>query len=314
VLIGSWLLSAAAQPDRSQEPTSEARAIDYLAREVPRWKTENKCYSCHNNGDAARALYMARRLGRQVPEKSLVDTSRWLTQTAEWDKKPDGERDKDAGLARLQYAAALVEAMNTGSIKDEKALARAAALVAERQHKDGSWPVSNANTIGGPTTYGTALATCLARRVLLKADKEKYRESLVRAERWVRGRDVKSILDAAAVLLCLEHDTDERAREQRARCLALIRKAESKDGGWGPYATSAPEVFDTALVLLALSGQANNDERRGMMKRGRAYLIASQEKDGSWQETTRPTGAISYAQRLSTTGWATMALLATSPK
>jgi hypothetical protein len=45
--------------------------------------------------------------------------------------------------------------------------------------------------------------------------------------------------------------------------------------------------------------------------RGRAYLVANQNPDGSWAETTRPAGAESYAQRLSTTGWATLALLAT---
>ena len=35
----------------------EARAVAFLAAEVPRWFRENKCYSCHNNGDAARACW-----------------------------------------------------------------------------------------------------------------------------------------------------------------------------------------------------------------------------------------------------------------
>ena len=46
-----------------------------------------------------------------------------------------------------------------------------------------------------------------------------------------------------------------------------------------------------------------------MIEKGRTYLIETQQADGSWTETTRPTGAESYAQRLSTTGWATLALL-----
>ena len=58
--------------------TGEYRALAYLAREVPRWARENKCYSCHNNGDAARALYKAVRLGEPVPREALQDTSRWL--------------------------------------------------------------------------------------------------------------------------------------------------------------------------------------------------------------------------------------------
>jgi hypothetical protein len=314
ILAIAFLSQEPAKPGVDKKPTPEASALDYLAREVPRWKTDNNCYSCHNNGDAARALYVARRLGREVPDKALDDTSRWLTQTAEWDKKPDGDRGQDTGLARVQFAAALVEAVDAGLVKDGKALGRAAALVAERQDKDGSWPVSNADSIGGPTTYGTALATAQARRVLAKADKDKYHEALARADRWLRDREVKNVLDAAAVLLALEDRSDTEAQKQRERCLSLIRKGEAKDGGWGPYVTSPPEVFDTALVLLALSRQADGEERRGMLRRGRAYLLATQEKDGSWPETTRPTGGVSYAQRLSTAGWATLALLATAAK
>ena len=33
-----------------------------------------------------------------------------------------------------------------------------------------------------------------------------------------------------------------------------------------------------------------------MIQRGRAYLLATQQPDGSWPETTRPRGGESYAQ------------------
>src|SRR5215203_5676976 len=58
--------------------TPEQRAIKYLSAEVPRWAVENNCYSCHNNGDGARALYTAKRLGYDVPAAALADTTRWL--------------------------------------------------------------------------------------------------------------------------------------------------------------------------------------------------------------------------------------------
>ncbi len=46
--------------------------------------------------------------------------------------------------------------------------------------------------------------------------------------------------------------------------------------------------------------------------KGRAYLMREQLADGSWNETTRPAGQTSYAQRISTTGWALLALIETS--
>ena len=54
------------------------------------------------------------------------------------------------------------------------------------------------------------------------------------------------------------------------------------------------------------------DDLRAAVLRGRAYLVKQQIEDGSWPETTRPAQQESYAQRISTTAWATLALFETS--
>jgi hypothetical protein len=95
--------------------------------------------------------------------------------------------------------------------------------------------------------------------------------------------------------------------------LDLIVRGQSDDGGWGPFVNSPSDVFDTALVVLALS-ITTRKEFDDRISRGRKYLIDTQEADGGWPATTRPPGVDSYAQRISTTAWATMALLATRPK
>jgi hypothetical protein len=64
-------------------------------------------------------------------------------------------------------------------------------------------------------------------------------------------------------------------------------------------------------VLLALAQSERSPRVIDMIARGRAFLIAQQQRDGSWIETTRPAGNVSYAQKISTTGWVTQALLAT---
>jgi hypothetical protein len=301
------------------EATPERRALEYLSREVPRWSAENKCFSCHNNGDAARALYVATRMGRgleTVPKGrvgALADTNRWLSQPERWDKKGGDGPATDKGLARIQFAAALVEALDAGVLQDSRALARAADLVAEYQARDGSWKVDAKGTTGSPATYGTCLATHVARRTLQRADPHRFRQAIARADAWLRKVRVGCILDAAAVLLALEGRDDLEASRQRSHCLELVRKGQGKDGGWGPYVTSPSEPFDTAVVLLALVQFKDQAELKAMIQKGREYLFSRQRKDGSWPETTRPPGADSYAQRISTTGWATLAILATSP-
>jgi hypothetical protein len=298
----------AAEPSAA---ASEDRAVAQLARWVPAWPAEEKCFSCHHNGVAASALFAAVRLGRKVPEKAMEETTRWLTQPEKWDPRREGGASTDQALVRIQFGAALLEAIEAGLVKEREPLLGAARLIATDQQEDGSWRINADGTLGSPATLGSALATHLARRVLVKADAKAHADAIARADRWLRRIDVKSVPDAAAVLLALQGADDREAIAQRRRCLELLRKIQDRGGGWGPYGTSAAEPFDTALALLALARYPSEDGAKDMIARGRDYLIATQEKEGHWPETTRPAGAVSYAQRTATTGWALHALLAT---
>jgi hypothetical protein len=302
-----------AGPADAEPPAAERRAIDHLAREVPGWPAEEKCFSCHNSGVAASALFTAVRRGYKVPDKALAETARWLSQPAKWDAKRDGGAPTDQALVRIQFGAALAEAIDAGVVREKEPLRQAAKLIATEQRKDGSWQVNAEGALGSPTTLAPALATHLARRVLQKADAKGHADAISRADRWLRKFEAKSVPDAAAILLALEGAEEKEAATQRRRCLDVLRKAQDRRGGWGPYATSAVEPFDTALALLALARYPKEDGVAEMVRRGRAYLVGAQVKEGTWPETTRPAGGVSYAQRTATTGWALQALLATAP-
>jgi hypothetical protein len=279
----------------------EQRAVDYLAAEVPRWSRENGCFSCHNNGDGARALYAAVQRGYRLPDAALRETTQWLLAPREWDEKVGNAEFKDRKLARIQFAAALLAASNAGVVKDSGKLLEAAEAVAGVQDADGSWQVDAAAAAGSPATYGAALSTYMASRVLKQAAAKRFEKAIARADDWFRTFKPRSVPDAAAVLL---------AKDQPGEALELIRRAQSSDGGWGPQPQSPSEPYDTALVLLAL--QRANEHKA--VERGRAFLISIQLPTGGWQETTRPAGARSYAQHISTSAWATLALLATDAK
>jgi squalene-hopene cyclase-like protein len=312
VLISRWTALVTAQEGRPSTP--EGCALAYLAIEVPRWTKEHKCYSCHNNGDAARALMAAVRSGDLKDRKPLEDTLQFLAKPERWDENgPDGPF-KDKKLARIQFAAALVDARGARVLLNRQALEKAASSIAELQMSDGRWETDAPGSVGSPATYGPFLATFMARRTLVAGDAVKYRTAIEKSDDWFQGARVTSVLDAAVTLWALAESTRPAATEQRQRCLQLVRAGQSREGGWGPFVTSPSEVFDTALVVLALKAQANQKELASMMRHGREYLIATQEPDGGWPATTRPSGAESYAQRLSTTGWATQALLATRAK
>jgi len=289
------------------------RALDRLGREVRAWHRDNACYSCHNNGDAARALYAAQRLGFRLPDGALEGTTAWLQKPEVWHKNGGDGPFNDLHLARVQFAGALAEAKRSGLAKNADAFRLAGDLLAGDQAKDGRWAIVDGGNAGGPTTYGQFLATVLARQALAELDANRFAVHIRRADEWLLRAKIDTVLEAAAFLLLAQDiQKGEQLDAQTQRALALIRKGQARDGGWGPYVTSPPEVFDTALVLLALAKQQNLEGVKAMIARGRAYLISQQQENGFWEETTRPAGQESYAQRMSTSAWATMALLATN--
>jgi hypothetical protein len=79
----------------------EARAVAFLAAEVPRWAKENACYSCHNNGDAARALLTALKSGDLANRAPLADTLEFLSRPEHWDANGPEGPFKDKKLARI---------------------------------------------------------------------------------------------------------------------------------------------------------------------------------------------------------------------
>jgi hypothetical protein len=310
-------LSAAAQDRTSLSP--DARAVAYLATEVPKWRRDHDCYSCHNNGDAVRALLAAVRAGHDVG-RALDDTLAWLGAPERWDQNARRGGSEELPLARIQFGGALASMVDAGRASQDS-LDRAAALVVPHQQADGAWRLNASQILGGPTSYGTALATASARSVLARASTPAASAARARADLWLRAVDVATVLDASSILIGLDDGRDKEAVAQRARALGLLRRGQGPDGGWGPYVNSQAEAFDTALAVLALSniradsagGVYSAAERLEAIDRGRRYLISSQEDDGSWLETTRPPGLESYAQRISTTAWSLLALLESGP-
>jgi hypothetical protein len=318
--LGVAVALRAQMTSRGDAAAVEARAVAYLSREVPRWRTEHACYSCHNNGDAVRALTAA--LERRYDVRGAIDdTLKWLSEPTRWSSNAGGEGGRDdKRLARIQFAAATAAAASA-SLTPQSAVDAAAALVAADQQADGAWRLDSSASLGSPATYGTPLATAIAVRVLARARAAPMRQAIARGEAWLRRLDADNVPDAVAVIFGLGDADDDTARARRLRTLTFLKGAQGHDGGWGAYPTTASEPFDTALALLALLERAvrpdlsapayTSAELHTSIARGREYLIREQLPDGSWPETTRPARQDSYAQRISTTAWATLAIMRT---
>ena len=285
-----------------------AKGVAFLRTELPKFR----------NGDATRALLEAGARGYDLGP-SLDETLNFLKQPATWDqyKAPSGFDDKR--LLRLQFASALAAAERHGKAASTDLEAAAKLLVAD-QAADGSWTLDQSQSLGSPATYGAMLATWSARTSLIASGMQPDNFTIVQADRWLRGLTVDTVYDASTLLLALDLTGDVMADGLRRTALSIVRTRQTENGGWGPEATAPPQVFDTAIAVLALSAlnvepriarsTFRPEELLAAIARGKAFIESQQRPDGSWPETTRPAGQDSYAQRISTTGWALLALLA----
>jgi hypothetical protein len=313
MLLAALLVIGRAYDAGARRPPvdAESKAVAFLIREVPAWSKQNGCFSCHNNGDAARALYVAARKGHQVPAEVLADTTDWVKQPGLWDKNKGDPGFSDKRLADIQFAATLLAAIESGFVKDPQSLKTAARKLAVDQDPDGSWKIDAGNALGSPATYGTKLATYMALKTLKGAGLPEANDSIERAERWLSRAAPDNAPAAAALAVASMTGDGATARSNQDQNLKKFRTTQTSDGGWGPYPDSPPEAFDTALALLALARFRHEPGVNALIQRGRNFLAAQQNPDGSWPATTRPPGGVSYAQLISTTGWATLALLET---
>lgn len=307
--IPLFLILASQAATAVGEDAAIERAVGYLAREVPGWHRENKCFSCHNNGDAARALLVARQQGHKLDSAVLADTLDWLAHPERWNDNGGEGEFNDRKLARIQFTSALALAVQSGALAEKSPLVKAAAPLIEDQRDDGHWHVVEPGTVGAPATYGNVLATSRVVAALQVADARRFRAAIEKGLAWLRQCRIRTTPDAAGVLLALADDESAAGARQRRAAIAFLKSGQSRDGGWGPYTNSPPETFDTAVAVLALSALPTEKARIAQIKRGRDYLSAQQNAQGNWTETTRPSGSQSYAQHMSTTGWATLALL-----
>lgn len=308
---------AAQSPTPAPSPIV-AKAVAFLRAEVPKWRKQHPCYSCHNNGDATRALLEASARGYDIGD-SLDDTLNFLKKPAAWDQNKAPGGFDDQRLARVQFASALAVAERHGKAASTD-LEEAAKLLVADQTADGSWTLDPSQSIGSPATYGTILATWSARASLIASGMQPDHFTIVQADRWLRGLTVEKVFDASSLLLALDLAGDVMADGLRRTALGIVRTGQASNGGWGPDATAPPQVFDTALAVLALSAldvepriarsTYRPEELLEAIAKGKAFIESQQRPDGSWPETTRPAGQESYAQRISTTGWALLALLA----
>ena len=323
LLVAPWTASAQ-DPSDDRIRDAAVRAVNAIQKAQATWYTTNKqvCASCHHQYQPALALRAARERGIPVNEEiARADALKAFT-FADFDRA-------------VQYSYVIEPAMDdayrlvaahAASVEPNLAAAVYARLLISRQNREGDWDGFHQRP---PSSYSRFTMAALGLRAVQlyhhPSQKAAAAAAVARARAFLESKPARATEERAYQLIGLKWAGAERATLQRlARELKATQRA---DGGWSSLPGRDSEVYSTGQALVALREGGVADIDRDW-QRGIAFLVTTQQPDGSWRMTSRlnPPAPLSPPyfdagypegrnQFISMTGasWAVMALASALP-
>jgi hypothetical protein len=111
------------------------------------------------------------------------------------------------------------------------------------------------------------------------------RDSRDKAAAWLAKAEPTDTTQAAAFRLLVKSSARPAPQDLPAKIEQFLLR-QNEDGGWSQLKDLPSDAYATgqALYVLDLVGVRND---RAEVRRGAAFLVASQKADGSWQMTSR---------------------------
>jgi N-acyl-D-amino-acid deacylase len=290
-----------------------ARAVRLIERTSAEFLKTHKCFTCHTQTFGAMVLSDARKLGYQVDAQNL---SRQVERVSEVDSSL-----KDGSL-RVDTVGHALWTMDIGQRVADRVTEKMTAYLLSYQKDLGHWEVTVDRPPAEASEASNFTTNYVAIRGLSRYGTEEQRQDIVArtaaVREWMRTAKTSSTEDEVFRLrLAKELATVQKTKDSYVKDLLAKQHAS---GGWSQELDMKPDAYATGSVLVALHAAAGIPPDNPSWRRGLAYLLATQEPDGSWHVVTRakpiqeyfesgfPHGKDQFISAFAT-GWATQALL-----
>ncbi len=317
--------SAAAEPTAEPDAirAAVAKSLPLLERSAKTSMTERpECFTCHNQGLPIVVLAAARKRGLAIDEDGLKAQLRF---TADFLVKNREKYREGRGQAGQTFMAGYaLWALEQGDWPADDVTEAVAEYFLKFQADDDHWKCHTHRPPSEASHFTANFLGLQALRAFSTADqreraavrREQVRDWLIKTkpvdneDRVFRLRGLRAA-DAAAEVL-------KTATQE-------LLDTQQPDGGWAQTADLASDAYAAGTALAALhqaGGLAVDDEKS---RRGRTFLLHSQQEDGSWHVRSRSEPFQTYYesgyphgedQYISITAgcWATLALLQALPE
>jgi ankyrin repeat protein len=319
--------AAAAAPKTPKQAATASLAL--LQHSMQVFAAGTGCASCHQEGLGRIATGLARERGFAIDAAlDQAQTKRifgFLTERRPiFSKAVDDphvlKAISDDALGEItSFSAYVLSGLAAHEVPASPMLAAEAVVLARQQAADGGWPFFIRRA---PMQASRFTMTALALRALkayAPADRAaEMAMRIARANHWLLTAAATTPEDQAMRLLGLKWVG--AGPEEREKSVQALRASQRLDGGWATLASLPSDAFATGQALFALNQGGEVPVVDPAYRRGTAFLLRTQEDDGSWFITKRamplniyfdagfPHGQSQFSS-FSGTCWATMALL-----
>jgi len=323
-LLAAPLTASAQDPSDDQIRDAAVRAIGAMQKAQVTWYTTNKqvCASCHHQYQPALAFRAARERGLPVDEAiARADALKAFT-FADLDRA-------------IQYTHVIEPAMDdayrmvaahAAGVTPNLATAVYARLLISRQNREGDWDGFHQRP---PSSYSRFTMAALGLRAVQlyhhTSQKAAAAAAVARARTFLESKPARATEERAYQIIGLKWAGADRGTLQRLS--RELKATQRPDGGWSALPGRESEVYSTAQALVALRDGGVGEIDPGW-QRGLAFLLKTQQPDGSWRMATRlnppaplsppyfdagyPEGRNQFIS-MTGAGWAVMALASALP-
>ena len=315
----------------AETPLREAvkKSLSYLADGGKEWMEDHKCASCHHAPMMIWGFHLAKQRGFPVDEDALAKVTAWsLDPKVKWMPEPTTKKEAWSDKV-LPVAAYFTLASDRAEPRPLPAETRAVLVrhFLEKQEADGSWLSYVAHPPmleRGETSTLYVLLALLGKDGKGEPADPDWNQRKARALEYLAkvtpGDEVqpklwrlvlrKNLRESAASL------GGSKAEDERA-----VLGQQHADGGWGQTPALPSDAYATGQAIYFLAA-ADCHPGADVRSRAIAFLLKTQEQDGSWVMASRPRTLPKPSPgsqnldiiRYAGTAWATMGLVSTTAK
>lgn len=273
----------------AEETSTDARqkaivaGLKLVQKAADSYPKQRKCFSCHHQTMPIMAMVEARRAGFKIDEAVLKATTEFaLRSFSSRHERLNSGKGIGGRAMTVSYGLWTLDLVKHPHDETTQAMVE---FLLKSQIEDGHWSRnSNRPPLQESEITSTVMSVHFMQKYADESQKPRVAESVAKAKKWLFAAKINSQEDRNSQLSALLMLRGEK--EKVAAVKAAILKAQRADGGWGQIDSMESDAYATGQTLWTLRhmGTKSDDEE---FRRGVAFLLKTQQDDGSWFVKTR---------------------------